>query len=69
MSRYGDPWRPDSLAERLLKAAVLLLLAATAVRWAVAIVAPVVPELIAIGATALVVSALWTLHRWRRERW
>ncbi|HVF06410.1 MAG TPA: hypothetical protein VNA20_16325 [Frankiaceae bacterium] len=59
----------DSLAGHLLKAALLLLLAAVLVRWAVSIVLPVVPHLLAFAVTAVVVSALWTVRRWRRERW
>lgn len=46
-----------------------LVLAVLVVQWAVAVLVPLIPELIAFGVTILAIPTLWTLRRWRSQRW
>lgn len=55
-----------SLVQRLLEAAVLLLVAALAIRWAIEIILSVLWPLLGIAASLIVGATAWRL--WQRSR-
>lgn len=58
-----------SIVGRLLAAALMLLIAAYAVRYAVDLILSVMWPLIGIGSTLVVAAVLWQVWRYQRSRW
>ena len=58
-----------SLVERLLGGAILLLIAALALRWAVEVVLSIIWLLVGVAAVALLLLAAWRLWRADRGNW
>jgi len=63
------PFRGPSLPERLLGGAVLLLLAAYALRWAVELVQSIIWPLIGVAALGVLGLVVWRLWRAGNDMW
>lgn len=63
------PFRGPSWSERLLGGALLLLLAAFALRWAVEVVLSVFWQLIGVAALGLLGLIVWRVWRARNDMW
>lgn len=62
-------FRGPSLSERLLSGAVLLLIAAFALRWAVELVLSIIWPLVGAAAAALLLLGVWRLWRYHSDGW
>ena len=62
-------FRGPSWPERLLGGAVLVLLAAFALRWAVELVLSIIWPLVGVAAVALLLIAAWRLWQADRGNW